>query len=302
MLKKSGFITICGRPNAGKSSLLNNLLGSKLAEVSPKAQMTRDRIQGIYNDDEKGQIIFIDTPGVHNAREGGLNECLVRSASLAIQKDADLVWHLIDPNSKLEIEIPVFELIAKGKHPTFLVFTKQDLVQTTPPQALVYAEKAKELGIEVVGVFFISVKQNKKVISDLLDKSWELLKEGEPFFGETDSLSDRPIKFFVAEKIRSQLYRHLGEELPYSTAVKIDSYKEAKPLSRIEARIIVERESQKGMVIGAKGLKIKEIGSAARAEIEHFLGQKIYLGLKVDVMENWTSDKKKLEKLGFWVS
>lgn len=319
--KKSGYVAIIGRPNAGKSTLLNAILDTELSIVSPKAQTTRERVQGIYSE-ERGQIVFVDTPGIHQAKEGGINEYMVQEARQSLDAP-DVIWYLVDPNSKIEAELAVINLLEKfhWKHaksdptmdstlaekttqsaPVMLVFSKsdqpgaKDRVSTLRYQIFDELEsrgiQAKPQDFEVSGL-------KKKSITHLLGVTFATLPEGQPFYPDDTQMSDRPMKFFAAEKVRQQLFSCLGEELPYSCAVEVTRYSEDVIPVRIEATIHVERESQKGMVIGKGGLKIKEIGQQARAEIEKMVGQKIFLGLQVNFLKDWSKDKKQLKRMGY---
>lgn len=294
-------IAIIGRPNAGKSTLLNSLLGMQLSIVTPKAQTTRERVLGILTEGD-GQIVFIDTPGIHRAREGGLNHFMVAEAKEALEAP-HLIWYLLDPNSALKHEAPVLELLEKATAPVILVVNKMDQVEKQFTQekvqtlTLQIVQELEKKGVEVKATHLIS-GLSKVGTTDLLNSSWETIPNGPWFFEDPEQASDRPTRFFVSEKIRSRLFYLLGEEIPYSCAVEIEKFDEnARPI-RIEAVIYVERESQKGIVIGQQGKKIKEIGQSARMEIEKFLGQQIFLGLRVKVLKDWTSSPEALKRIG----
>lgn len=298
----SGFVAIVGRPNAGKSTLLNHVLGSVLSIVTPKAQTTRERVLGILTEKE-GQMVFIDTPGIHKARAGGINEYMVGEAREALDAPS-CVWYLVDPRSKLEHEMAVIELLKPVEAPIFVIMNKSDLFGKVVPEAQVEQleetlEKALlERKLNFQGFIHLTA-QTGKGVPGLVEKTWGLMPEGPLYYEDPDQLSDRPTRFFVSEKIREQLFLCLGEELPYSCGVEIEKFDEkAKPL-RIEALIYVERDSQKGMVVGKGGSKIKEIGTQARKTIEDFLGQKIFLGLRVKVLKDWTQDVAALERMGY---
>ena len=305
---KSGFVAIIGRPNAGKSTLLNAVLRAEVSIVTPKAQTTRDRVLGILTEKKRGQIIFTDTPGIHKARIGGLNEYMVREAQEALGTAAtdgpNVVWYLVDPRSGLQHEAAVIELLKKSASPVFLLINKVDLrlPETTPEALSLLEERLKgamqEAGVKVKRMFRISGLRDLKT-DELLLATWAELPEGPIYYPDEDQLSDRPTRFFVSEKIREQLFLQLGEELPYSSAVEIEKFEESKKPVRIEAAIHVERESQKGMVIGQGGKKIKSIGQAARANIENFIGEKIFLGLKVKVSKEWSDSEEGMRKVGY---
>ena len=293
--RKSGFVAIIGRPNAGKSTLLNAVLGTELSIVTPKAQTTREKVLGIHTE-KQGQIVFMDTPGIHKAKPGGINEYMVTEARDALDSPS-LIWYMVDPKSALFHEAAVIDLLAQSRSPLILILNKMDLGKNDPFEAeLVASLNAKN--IKVSGVFKISALK-KKGVRELLVETWRHIPHGELFYPDEEQLSDRPTRFFVGEKVREQLYRQLGEELPYSCAVEIELFDEKVKPPRIEAVIHVERESQKGIIIGKGGLKIKEIGKAARAEIEKFMGTHVFLGLKVKVLKEWTRDAQALERMGY---
>lgn len=305
-MRHSGLIAVIGRPNVGKSTLINQILGESLSIVTSKAQTTRERVLGIFTE-PRGQMVFIDTPGIHRARTGGINWAMVEEAKESL--DADLIWYLVDPNSAEFHEEIVLQLIAdkttiKNNTPVILIANKWDLfkspeITSTKSKFVSRLETlSKEKNIALQKTFFISAKTGMGV-KELLEESIKLLPEGPLLYPDEEAISDRPVRFFVSEKIREQLYLQLGEELPYSCAVEIEKFEENKKPLRIEAVIYVERESQKGMVIGAKGLKIKSIGQIARKQIEKFLSKPVYLGLQVKLLKNWTQDAEKLKKLGY---
>jgi GTP-binding protein Era len=299
---KSGLVAIIGRPNAGKSTLLNRILGSQVSIVTPKAQTTRERVLGILTNDH-GQIVFVDTPGIHKAKAGGFNEFMVGEAGEALD-GPNRIWYLVDPDSKLEHEqavISILEKKADRRTPISILLNKSDVrsqSQKTTELVSGVCDKLSGLGFSAVESSQISGRRGQGV-EQLLAATWASLPEGPFLFPDEDQLSDRPMRFFVAEKIREQLFMKLGDEVPYSCAVEISKFdEEARPL-RIEAVIHVERDSQKGMVIGAGGKKIKEIGSAARATIEQFVGAPIFLGLQVAVMKDWSRNAEMLRRLGY---
>jgi GTP-binding protein Era len=301
-MAKAGFVAIVGRPNAGKSTLLNRILGTELSIVTPKAQTTRERVLGILTE-AQGQIVFVDTPGIHRANPGGINEYMVREAREALDGPT-LVWYLVDPRSGLNHEAPVLDLLQKSGTPVFVLLNKTDLVGNLIPRevedrmegAIRSALEARKIQVE--GIYKISAKGGNRVEA-LLEETWKHIPEGPAFYDDPDQLSDRPTRFFVAEKIREQLYMALGEELPYSCGVEIDRFDESSKPPRIEATIYVERESQKGMVIGKSGHKVKEIGSAARRRIETFTGGQVFLGLRVKVLPEWTRDPEAMKRFGY---
>ncbi len=308
--KKAGFVAIIGRPNVGKSTLMNQMLGEELSIVSPKAQTTREQLRGILTE-KRGQIVFLDTPGIHKAKPDGLNAYMVDQASQSLES-ADVVWYMIDPTTKLEVEQPVLEILAK--HPELKVHfivnkadTKKGLdtieILITHLMAALQARGGEGVKVGEVKLWRISALKGT-LVKELLDDTWTMLSEGPSFYpseteDEQDTLSDKPLRYFVAEKIRRQLYLQLGEELPYSCGVEISEFKDtAKPV-RIQATLFVERESQKGMVVGKAGQKIKAIGVGARTEIEELMNQQVFLGLTVKVLPEWTKDQAALKRLGY---
>lgn len=298
---KSGVIAIVGRPNSGKSSLLNAILGSELSIVTPKAQTTREKVLGIWTEEGLGQILFIDTPGIHRAREGGMNAFMVAEARSALDAPS-LVGYLLDPDSHLDHEKPVLELLAplaQAGVPVLILLTKADLNRPMAEQrGRAVAEALRTLGVTVQGPLSISVRSGTG-LNELKAAFWAALPQGPLYYPDVDQVSDRPVRFFVAEKVREQLFLQLGDEIPYGCAVEIVRFDEnAKPV-RIEAVIHVERDSQKGMVIGKGGVKIKSIGQSARMKIQEFLGMPVFLGLQVEVLKDWTRNAEQLKRMGY---
>lgn len=287
---KVGFVNIFGKPNAGKSTLLNALIGEKLAIVSPKVQTTRHRIKGFLNTDEY-QVIFSDTPGIIEPKYK-LHEKMMQSVKSGLE-DADLALLLVDVNDNLEEADAVFSGL-KLKVPSFVVVNKIDKVS------------AKRL--EEVTSFFGSKKYCKKLVAIsalkglhtdvLLQHIIEALPEGEPFY-DSDDLTDMPTRFFVGEMIRERVFEYFEDEIPYHTAVMVTEFKEKTGLIKITAEIIVHRETQKAIIIGEKGKMIKQIGTNARQEIEKFLGSKVFLELFVKVRPKWRDNDLHLKEYGY---
>ncbi len=302
----AGFVAIIGRPNVGKSTILNALLDAKVSIVTPKAQTTRERVLGILTE-PRGQIVFVDTPGIHKAREGGINEFMVDEAKQALDAP-NAVWYLLDPRTALTHEQEVLSKLKGVKSPVFLILNKLDVLRDEQTLAKGAAtldaitHAAREAGVNVHSSRMVSAYK-KRGLQELLEETWKLIPESPLFFPPDENgdeqISDRPMRFFVAEKIREQLYLHLGEELPYSCAVEIDSFDENSKPPRIEATIHVERDSQKGMVVGKGGSKIKDIGTSARKEVESFVGSKVFLGLRVKLLKDWTRDAQALKRFGY---
>ena len=293
---RSGYVAIVGLPNAGKSTFLNCVLSEKLAIVTPKPQTTRDRIAGIYHTDA-AQIIFLDTPGVCK-NISKLNERLNKEVARALD-DADLILFLVDvlrPNR--EAENVLAKRIARSEVPAYLVFNKIDemhnLDELMPRQV-----ELTELG-KFENVFSISAVKGTNT-ERLMEAVTRAMPPGPPYFPE-DQLSTANMRFLVAEMIREQVFLLTEKELPYATAVVVQSFKEPdKPggVLSIEADVIVEKDSQKGIIIGAKGSKLKSIGKAARENIEAFTESKVFLKLFVKVRKNWTRNERYLKDMGY---
>jgi GTP-binding protein Era len=290
MSHKSGYIAIAGKPNAGKSTLLNAILGSKLSIVTPKAQTTRHQITGIYSDDDS-QIIFLDTPGLIEPKYK-LQEMMMRFADRA-RKDADVILLIVDPDDA-EISKVVRDYLTSLNQPLILVINKMDQFDNDRIQQ-VEEELSKKLKPEHVA--HISALQGMGV-SELLDQIKELLPEGPPYY-PPDQLSEHPVRFFAAELIREQVFLQFEQEIPYSVTVEIVQYDSREDLDYINADIIVNRNSQKGMLIGKGGSAIKKLGSAAREGIEEFVGRKVFLDLHVKVRDKWRNKENMLRHLGY---
>ena len=291
---KSGYITIAGAPNAGKSTLLNRLLGQKISITSRKPQTTRNRIIGIVHR-PAAQLVFMDTPGVHRAKSP-LNVKMVDEAYSAIA-DADITLALIDVSRPLpDAEELMVQQLEKQRHPVIVALNKIDLVEKTKLLEIIDKWSAR---YPFKAVIPISAKQGTQV-ERLLAEMEDLLPPGPPFFPE-DMLTDMPERFIAAEMIREKVFRLTGQEIPYSTAITVDTFSEENQgkLVRIHATIHVERSSQKGMIIGKKGSKLKEIGEEARKEIERMVDNRVFLKLFVRVQKNWSRDTRALRKLGY---
>lgn len=287
---KVGFVNIFGKPNAGKSTLLNALMQEKLAIVSPKVQTTRHRIKGILSTSEY-QIIFSDTPGIIEPKYK-LHEKMMHAVRTALE-DADLAILLLDINENLAEADAIFGAL-RLKVNSFVAINKVD--------------KASDQKKEEVKAFFTGKNYAKQVVflsaltlqgvDDLLQKIVGALPEGEPFYGE-DEMSDLPTKFFVAEIVREKIFGFFEEEIPYQATVTVNEFKQKSTLIKIRAEIIVQRESQKAIIIGDGGKMIKKIGSAARVDIEKFLDQKIFLELFVKVRPKWRDNELYLKEYGY---
>ncbi len=290
---KSGFVSIIGRPNVGKSTLLNAILKEKIAIVTPKAQTTRNRIQGIYTTDNE-QIIFIDTPGIHKAHNELGN--IMNDFALKSITGIDLILYLIDVNVPLGTgDRFIIDALRESKVPTILVANKVDKEQDTN-KIVENIETYKEYG-NFIGGITISATEGFN-IDKLLEMVVSNLEYGPMYYPE-DQLIDQPERFVVCELIREKVLLNTSEEIPHSVAVTIDRFKESDKIIDIHATIVVERLSQKKIIIGAKGAMIKKIGTEARKEIKNFLGLPVYLELFVKVEDNWRNKKYQLKEFGY---
>ncbi len=303
---KSGFVAIAGRPNVGKSTLLNRVLGEKVAIVSPKPQTTRTRLAGILNR-EDAQLVLVDTPGIHRPR-GRLNEFMVRTALAAIG-DVDLVLVLVEAARPHPDDRLVLESLGATAKPKVLVVNKIDRIRDKG-ELLPLLDELSTLG-DFEAVVPVSALTGENV-DHLVEVLLERLPEGPRYF-PPDMLTDQSERELAAELIREQIIVHTEQELPYTTAVQIESWEEVPPeterpaepgaparrLVRIAATIHVERESQKAIVIGKGGQRLKAIGTAARAGLERLLGCQVFLSLFVRVQRNWTRDPRRLRELGY---
>jgi len=289
---KCGFIAIVGAPNAGKSTLLNKIIGEKIAITSKKPQTTRNRILGILNR-PSSQMIFVDTPGVHKTNKV-FNARIVDTA-ISAMGDADLILLVVDASeSDREAEDYTATKLREFNKPVILVLNKTDIVHKP---ALLEMIKKWTWKYEFLEIIPVSAEKGDQV-DVLIDSMEKALPESPALFPE-DQLTDLPERFLCAEIIREKVFRLTGDEIPYATAVTIEVFSEEAKLVRIEAAIHVERDSQKGIIIGKGGLKLKEIGSAARADLETFLGTKVFLQTFVRVQKNWTRDGKSLRNFGY---
>lgn len=289
---KSGFVSIVGRPNVGKSTLLNRLLGEKIVAVSDKPQTTRTIIRGILSD-EASQIVFVDTPGIHAAKSR-MNRAMVDAAYGAIS-GIDLILLVVDATAPRD-DAFIREVATKAGAPVFLVLNKVDQVE--PKERLLGLIAAISHLHPFAEVVPISAQAGNNV-ERLVDLIRGRLPEGVAYFPD-DILTDQPEKVICAELVREKVFRLTGEEVPYATAVMVDSFKERENgVVAISATILVEREGQKGIVIGKKGAMLKKIGQAARGDIERLLGTRVYLELFVKVQERWTERTAVLRELGY---
>lgn len=288
---KSGFVAIFGRPNAGKSTLLNALVGEKMAIVSPKVQTTRHRIKAFYNTDTC-QIIFSDTPGIIDPKYG-LHRKMMQQVKNALE-DADAAILLYDLTAKNLEEADELFAALKLQVPAVVVCNKADAVSTQEVAEALAFFSSKPYAKQVL----VLSAQQKAGLTPLVNTLLQWLPEGMPFF-DAEDMSDMPTRFFVGELIREQIYHLYQEEIPYQTAVMVQEFKEKTTLTKIVADVIVHRETQKFILIGEKGKMIRELGTRAREAIESFIGRKVFLELFVKVRPKWRDDERKLKEYGY---
>lgn len=288
---KAGFVNIFGRPNAGKSTLLNNFLGQKLAIVSPKVQTTRHRIKGFLTDPGKYQIIFSDTPGIIETKYK-LHERMMQAVKGALE-DADVALLIADASEEPTLSDDIFSSL-RLKVPSILLLNKIDKVSKDKLNNAIAFYSEKPYAKEIIPISAVKNFDAQPIIQAVL----KYLPEGEPFYNE-EELTDLPTRFFVSEIIREKIFHILEEELPYQSTVLVNEFKEKESLTKIQADIIVQRESQKAIIIGNKGATIKEIGMQARLEIEQFLETKVFLELFVKVRPKWRDNDNFLKEYGY---
>ena len=294
MEKKTGFVALIGRPNVGKSTLMNRLIGQKIAITSNKPQTTRNRIQTVYTD-ERGQIIFLDTPGIHKAKNK-LGEYMVNIAHKT-REDVDVVLWLVEPSTYIGAgEKHIIEQLKKCRKPVILVINKVDTIEKTEVIKFIDTYR-KEMDFSEI----IPVSALKGVNTDDLTESiFKYLPYG-PMFYDEDTVTDQPMRQIVAELIREKALRCLSDEIPHGIAVTIEVMKEREDYSMwdIEATIVCERDSHKGIIIGKGGAMLKKIGSAARFEVERMMEQKINLKLWVKVRKEWRDSELMMKNFGY---
>ena len=288
---KAGFVNIFGRPNAGKSTLLNALIGEKMAIVSPKVQTTRHRIKAFLNNPGEYQIIFSDTPGIIDPRYK-LHERMMHAVKTALE-DADLALLIVDANDNFEETSAIFEALKLKVH-AIVVLNKIDAAANGKIAEATEFFATKSYCKKMVKISALQKVHLQKLLAEVLT----FLPDGMPFYSE-DDLSDMPTRFFVAELIREKIYHLFGDEIPYHSAVLINEFKEKENIIKIQADIIVHRETQKAIIIGERGSMIREIGIQARQDIEAFVGQKVFLELFVKVRPKWRDNDSQLKEYGY---
>ena len=291
MVHKSGFVNIIGNPNVGKSTLMNALVGEKLSIITPKAQTTRHRILGIVNHDDY-QIVLSDTPGILKPAYE-LQSSMMDFVKSALD-DADILIYMVEVGEKELKNEGFFNKIINSSIPVILLLNKIDTSTQEEVEEKVEYWKAK---VPNALVFVISALERFNVDS-LFEKIIELLPEG-PAYYPKDQLTDKPERFFVNEKIREKILIHYKKEIPYSVEVETEEFTEEAQIVRIRAVIMVERDTQKGILIGHKGSAIKRVGAEARKDLEKFFEKKVYIELYVKVNKNWRSDNTQLKRFGY---
>lgn len=287
---RSGYIAILGAPNAGKSTLLNAILGEKIAAVTNKPQTTRRRLVGIHTEKDF-QMIFLDIPGAHES-EKSLNQFMMTEVSQAL-RDADILVCLLSLDMNLSSQVASLARDFGKNKPVLVVINKSDL----PDEKRVLSPVNVERTFTGFPIFSISAL-TREGVEPLLEKLAKLLPEG-PVYYPGDDLTDSHLRDLAAEMIREKATELTFEEIPYSLAVEIDTFKEEEKITRIQAILVVERDSQKGMVIGKGGTMIREIGTKARQDLERLMDTKVFLELKVKVDKNWTKNPDKLARYGY---
>lgn len=290
-MHKAGFVNIIGNPNVGKSTLMNHLVGERLSIITNKAQTTRHRILGIVNE-ESYQLIFSDTPGIiQPAYE--MQESMMQFVKTALE-DADILIYMVEVGEKELKDEHFFQKIIHTKIPVLLVMNKIDTSNQEKLEEQVQFWKEKVPNAEI---FPISAKENFNV-SALFQRLIELLPESPPYYPK-DALTDKSERFFVNEKIREKILMHYQKEIPYAVEVETESFKEEDDIIRIQSIIMVERDSQKGIIIGHKGEMLKRIGTEARKDLEVFFDKKIHLELFVKVNKDWRNNEYQLRRFGY---
>lgn len=289
---KSGFVNIIGNPNVGKSTIMNVLVGEKISVITSKAQTTRHRIMGIINSDDY-QIVYSDTPGIIKPHYK-MHEAMMGFVKNAID-DADIILYVTDVKETIDKNQEYIDRINRLDIPVILIINKVDLVGSN--EELDNLTKTWEEMMPKAKIIPVSAIQNFNVVN-VFNHIVDILPEAPPFF-EKDALTDKPERFFVSEIIRGKIFINYKKEVPYSTEVVVETFKEEEKIIRIQAAIIVSRDSQKGIIIGKQGSMLKKTGSMARVTIEEFFGKKVYLELFVKVEKDWRDKDKLLREFGY---
>lgn len=290
-MHKAGFVNIIGNPNVGKSTLMNTMLGEKLSIATSKAQTTRHRIKGILSADDY-QIIFSDTPGILQPKYK-LQQSMLNFVTEAFS-DADIILYVTDPYDSKRVNEDYIEKLKNLKVEVIVIVNKIDKVEQESAKLLIDEWEKRIPSAEVIPASALYNFNIDKIFATILEK----LPESPPFF-DKESLTDRPLRFFVAEIVREKIFENYKQEIPYSTQVVIESFKEYPHITKIRAIIYVEKESQKPILIGHGGKALKKVGISARKDIEKFLDTKVYLEMYVKVDKDWRNNANKLKKFGF---
>lgn len=288
-----GFVALVGRPNVGKSTLMNRLVGQKLSIVTRRPQTTRHRILGVLTLPGV-QFAFVDTPGMHLGRRGALNRYMNRVAEGALD-DVDLVLFMVEAGKWTDEDLNVLEQVKRGAAPTMLIVNKIDRLKSR--DSLLPYLQARSGDFDYREIIPLSAERGDNV-DHLLDTLKPYLPEGEQSFPE-DQVTDRSVRFLAAESVREKLTRRLGDELPYGLGVEVEEFEELPHVTRIGAVVWLERASHKSIVIGAQGKLLKAVGTEARVDLEAMLEKKIYLRLWVKVREGWSDSERLLHRLGY---
>ena len=290
-MHRSGFINIIGNPNVGKSTLMNNLVGEKLSIITSKAQTTRHRILGIVNGDNF-QLIFSDTPGIIKPSYE-LQDSMMDFVKSALE-DADVLLYMVEIGEKSIKDSEVHDKIQSAKIPTIILLNKIDLSTQEDIKNQINIWSNQYPNTEIYPVSALNNFNTEKVINRII----ELIPESPAYFPK-DQLTDKPERFFVNEKLREKIFLYYNKEIPYSVEVQTEEFKEEESIIKIRSLILVERESQKGIIIGHKGVALKKIGTKARIDLEKFFGKKVFIELHVKVSKNWRSNPNQLKKFGY---
>jgi len=292
MMKKSGFAALIGRPNVGKSTLMNNIIGMKIAITSPKPQTTRNRIRTVYTE-EKGQIVFLDTPGMHSAKNK-LGDYMVAVAEHTL-KDVDVILYLVEARDQIHPEDKkIIEKLKRTDTPVILIINKIDKIKKDEVLGVIAAYSKEHEFAEIVPVSALKGTNKEELINTI----FKYLPEGMPFYDE-DTVTDQPEKQIAAEMVRESALYLLSDEIPHGIAVAIDAMTETPKLVTIEATIICERDSHKGIIIGKGGSMLKQIGIRARGQIERMLGCHVNLKLFVKVKKDWRDSDYLVKNFGY---
>ena len=290
-MHKSGFVTIIGNPNVGKSTFLNNIIGEKISIISDKAQTTRHRLLGILNNNDY-QIVFTDTPGIINTKYE-LQNTMMNLVKKSLE-DSDLIIYMVGNDKKDVINKNIQELINNSNIKLFLLINKVDLMTQKEVKDLLNYWRKKYNPFKIIPVSAL----NKYNLDSVLIQLIKELPESPPYFPK-DTLTDRSTRFIVSEIIREKVFKRYSQEIPYSTEVVVERYKEKENIVEINCIIYVERESQKGILIGKNGKALKSLGISSRKSIQNFIDKKVFLTFNVKVLKHWRRKKEQLKNLGY---